>query len=46
MEPPTLPADAGAHFNAAALPGFLVWAGVIIFLVAFAFYLKKKRRDD
>lgn len=46
MGPTNMPPDAGAHFNAAALPGFMVWAGVIIFLVAFAWYLEKQRNDD
>ena len=46
MGPTNIPPDAEAHLNLAALPGFMVWAGVIVFLVLFAFYLEKQRKDD
>ena len=46
MGPTNIPPDAEAHLNLAALPGFMVWAGVIIVLVLFARYLEKQRRDD
>ena len=45
MGPTNIPPDAEAHLNLAALPGFMVWAGVIIFLVAFAWYLNKQNND-
>lgn len=41
MGPPNLPPDAAGHFNAAALPGFMVWAGVIIGLMFIAWYLNR-----
>jgi len=43
MGPTNLPPDAEAHLNTAVLPGFLVWVGVVIILVAYAWYLEKKR---
>ncbi|WP_345971825.1 hypothetical protein [Sulfurimonas diazotrophicus] len=46
MGPANLPPDSAGHLNTAALPGFMVWAGVIICLVAFAWYLEKQRNDD
>ncbi|UFS61441.1 hypothetical protein LOH54_07170 [Sulfurimonas sp. HSL-3221] len=46
MGPPNLPPDSAGHLNTAALPGFMVWAGVIICLVAFAWYLERQRNDD
>lgn len=38
-----MPPDAAAHINVGALPGFLVWAGVVIILVGYAWYLEKRR---
>ena len=45
MGPTNLPPDTAGHLNTAAFPGFMVWAGVIIFLVAFAWYLNKQNND-
>jgi hypothetical protein len=42
MGPANLPPDASPHLNTAALPGFLVWAGVIVVLVMYAWYLEHK----
>jgi hypothetical protein len=43
MGPTNIPPDAVAgHFNWAALPGFLVWAGVFVFLAMYAWYLEHK----
>lgn len=46
MGPTNIPPDAEAHLNLSALPGFMVWAGLIICLVAFAWYLERQRGDD
>lgn len=46
MGPANLPPESSGHLNTAALPGFMVWVGVIICLVAFAWYLEKQRGDD
>lgn len=42
MGPPNLPPDAAGHLNTAVLPGLMVWVGVIIILVMFAWYLEHK----
>jgi len=46
MGPTNIPPDAAGHINTAALPGFLVWAGVFIILAGFAWYLERQRDDD
>jgi len=43
LGPTNIPPDAAGHLNTAALPGFLVWAGVIAGLVIYAWYLEKKK---
>lgn len=43
MGPTNLPPDAAGHLNTAALPGFLVWAGVILGLILYAWYLEHKK---
>ncbi len=42
MGPANLPPDTQAHLNLSALPGFLVWAGVIVFMIAYGIYLERK----
>jgi len=46
MGPTNIPPDAAGHLNTGALPGLMVWVGVIVFLVGFAWYLEKQRNDD